>query len=325
MEALQYTSYGGGVAGLKHVKVPIPEPKQDELLVRVEAVSLNPFDWKIQKGMLRPIMPSKFPHIPCTDVAGEVVKVGSATKGFKPGDKVVAMLSPLNGGGLAEYAAVKANTTVHRPDEVPAAEASVLATTGMTAYQALRRVGGLTSRPIRNILITAASGGVGIMAVQLAKLLAPNSHLTVTCGARNFEFMRSLGADELLDYRTPEGASLKSPSGKKYDLIIDAASGIPWSTFAPNMSEDSKVVYLTPNLNSLLSVIIRKLTFSKKKAALLFTSQNKEDLDFLVHLVKEGKLKVKIDSKYPLTKADDAWAKCIDGHATGKIIVEPWN
>ncbi|CAI9107356.1 OLC1v1006687C1 [Oldenlandia corymbosa var. corymbosa] len=228
-----------------------------------------------------------------------------------------------NGGGLAEYAAVKANLTVIRPDTVSAADGASLATTAMTAYQALKTVGGLTTRPIQNILITAASGGVGIMAVQLAKLLAPSSHVTVTCGARNFEFMRSLGADEVLDYKSPEGASLKSPSGKKYDLVVDAASGISWSTFASNMSAKSKVVYLTPNGSSFLTVVLRKITFSSKQAAILFTAQNDKDLEFLVRLVEEGKLKVKIDSKYPLTKAEDAWAKCMDGHATGKIIVEP--
>ncbi|MBA0847127.1 hypothetical protein Goshw_013015, partial [Gossypium schwendimanii] len=117
--------------------------------------------------------------------------------------------------------------------------------------------------PEVNVLVTAASGGVGQYAVQLLKLA--NAHITATCGARNIDLVRSLGADEVLDYKTPEGVALKSPSGRKYDVIIHCAHNIPWSTFSANLTPKGKV---------------------------------------------------------PLSKAEDAWAKSIDGHATGKILVE---
>ncbi|EEF31289.1 conserved hypothetical protein [Ricinus communis] len=93
MHAVQYDKYGGGAAGLKHVEVPVPSPKKDEILLKLEATSINPVDWKIQKGILRPIFPRRFPFIPCTDVAGEVVEVGPGVKNFQTGDKVVAHLS----------------------------------------------------------------------------------------------------------------------------------------------------------------------------------------------------------------------------------------
>ncbi|KAK9992948.1 hypothetical protein SO802_022651 [Lithocarpus litseifolius] len=92
MHAVQYFGYGGGPSGLKYVEVPVPIPKKDELLLKLEATSINPFDWRIQKGVLRPFMPRKFPHIPGTDVAGEVVEVGSGVKSIKVGDKVVATI-----------------------------------------------------------------------------------------------------------------------------------------------------------------------------------------------------------------------------------------
>ncbi|KFK38785.1 hypothetical protein AALP_AA3G160300 [Arabis alpina] len=324
MHALQYDSYGGGAAGLKHVQVPVPSPKSNEVLLKIEATSLNPADWKIQKGMIRPFLPCKFPCIPATDVAGEVMEVGSGVKNFKAGEKVVAVLSHLTGGGLAEFVVASEKLTVKRPQEVGPAEAAALSLSGLTALQALTSPAGLkmdgTGKQV-NILVTAASGGVGHYAVQLAKL--GNAHVTATCGARNIEFVKSLGADEVLDYKTPEGATFKSPSGKKYDAVIHCANGIPFSAFEPNLSDDGKVIDITPGPKTMWTYAVKKVTMSKKQLVPLFMIPKAENLEFLMNLVKEGKVKTVIDSKHPLRKAEDAWAKSIDGHATGKIIVEP--
>jgi NADPH:quinone reductase-like Zn-dependent oxidoreductase len=219
----------------------------------------------------------------------------------------------------------KEKLTVARPAEVSAAEGAGLPIAGVTALQALTESAGIKldgSGQQANILITAASGGVGHYAVQLAKL--GNTHVTATCGARNIEFVKSLGADEVLDYKTPDGAALKSPSGRKYDFVIHCATGIPWSTFEPNLSENGKVLDLTPSAGSMMTCAVKKITFSKKQLVPVMANVNSEKLDSLVKLVKEGKLKTVIDSKHSLSKAEDAWAKSIDGHATGKIIVEPF-
>ncbi|XAR60929.1 NADPH:quinone reductase [Bertholletia excelsa] len=323
MHAVWYESYGGGASGLKHVEVSIPAPKKDEILLKLEAASINPVDWKIQKGLLRPLFPRKFPYIPVTDVAGEVVEVGAGVKNFKGGDKVVAFLGQASGGGLAEYAVAKESLTVSRPPEVSAAQGACLPVAGLTAHQALTQPAGVKldgSGPRKNILVTAASGGVGHYAVQLAKL--GNTHVTATCGARNIEFVKGLGADEVLDYKTPEGAALKSPSGVKYDAVVHCAMGIPWSTFEPNLSENGKVIDLTPGVSAMMTFALKKLTFSKKQLVPLLMNAKASNLDYLVKVTKEGKLKTVIDSTYPLSRAEDAWAKSIDGHATGKIVVE---
>ncbi|XP_057473308.1 quinone-oxidoreductase homolog, chloroplastic-like isoform X3 [Actinidia eriantha] len=297
----------------------------DEVLLKVEAASINPFDWKVQKGLLRPLLPRKFPHIPTAiDIAGEVVDVGSGVRNFKAGDKVVAILNAVNGGGLADFAVAKENLTVPRPPEVSAAEGAALPVAALTAHLALTQSAGVKldrSGPRKNILVTAASGGVGHYAVQLAKL--GNTHVTATCGARNMDFVKSLGADEVVDYKSPDGAALKSPSGRKYDAVIHGATGIPWSTFEPNLSENGKVIDLTPGVSSFMTFALKKITFSRKQLFPLLLIPKGENLDYVVKLVKEGKLKTVIDSKYPLSKAEDAWTKSIDGHATGKIIVEP--
>ncbi|ERN10086.1 hypothetical protein AMTR_s00013p00259510 [Amborella trichopoda] len=178
-----------------------------------------------------------------TDVAGEVVEVGSGVQNFKVGDKVVSMLNVINGGGLAEYAVASKTMTVKRPPEVSASEGAALPIAGVTALEAL----------------TKAAGGVGHFAVQLAKL--GNIHVTATCGARNIELVKSLGADEVIDYKTPK--------------------------------------VLVP----------------------LLVSPKGENLECMVGLVRDGKIKAVIDSKFPLAEAKEAWAKIMDGHATRKIIV----
>ncbi|KAG4979149.1 hypothetical protein AAZX31_12G002000 [Glycine max] len=325
MQAVRYDAYGGGPAGLKHVEVGVPSPKANEVLIKLEAVSINPIDWKIQKGLLRPLfLPRTFPHIPCTDVAGEIVEIGTQVKDFKVGDLVLAKLTHQYGGGFAEFAVASESLTAARPSEVSAAEAAALPIAGLTARDALTQIAGVKldgTGQLKNILVTAASGGVGHYAVQLAKL--GNTHVTATCGARNIDFVKGLGADEVLDYRTPEGAALKSPSGRKYDAVINCTTGISWSTFDPNLTEKAVVVDLTPNASSLWTAAMKKITFSKKQLVPFFVNVQREGLEYLLQLVKDGKLKSVIDSKFPLSKAEDAWAKSIDGHATGKIIVEP--
>ncbi|KAB2634346.1 quinone-oxidoreductase-like protein [Pyrus ussuriensis x Pyrus communis] len=312
MHAVQYNCYGGGASGLKHVSTPIPAPKRDEVCLKLEAASLNPSDWKVQKGILWPVFPGKLPHIPVNDVAGEIIEVGQGVKKFKAGDKVVALLNLFNGGGLAEFSVASERLTVARPPEVSAAESAGLPIAGLTALQALTQAANIKldgSGQQKNILITAASGGVGHYAVQLAKL--GNTHVTATCGARNIELVKSLGADE-------------SPSGRKFDAVIHCASaGIPWSTFEPNLSAEGKVIDISITPSALLTLVLNTITFSKKQLVPLLMNAEAESLEYLVKLVKEGKLKTVIDSKYALSKAEDAWAKSIDGHATGKIIVEP--
>lgn len=322
MKAIQYNGYGGGVEGLKHVEVPIPTAKKGEMLVKLEATSLNPVDWKIQKGYIRPIFPSKFPFIPASDVAGEVVNVGPGVQGFQPGDKILSMLNTRNGGGLAEYAVASVKTTVKRPPGVSVESGASLSTAGCTALQSIRDSAGVkldgTGKEI-NLLITAASGGVGQYAIQIAKLAG--AHITATCGARNINLVKELGADEVLDYKTPEGAALKSPSGRKYDAVIHGASHMPWSTFQPHLSPNGKVIELAPNFMSFATFLTKKLTFSGQQLVPLMMSPNANDLAYMANLVEEGKIKTIIDSKYPLHKAEDAWAKIMDGHATGKIVV----
>ncbi|XP_042374527.1 chloroplast envelope quinone oxidoreductase homolog [Zingiber officinale] len=322
MRAIQYDGYGGGAAALKHVVVQIPCPKEGEILLKVEATSINPIDWKLQKGMMRPFLPPKFPFIPGVDVAGEIIEVGDERTNFKQGDKVIAMLNLPKSGGLAEYAVAPVTLTVPRPSELAPAEASGLPTAAVIALQALKTAGvEFDGRNISsNTLITAASGGVGHYAVQLAKFAG--LHVTATCGSRNMELVKSLGADEVLDYKKPAGADLRSPSGKKYDTVIHCATGISWGTFEANLSAEGKVIDISPSFRSMFTSLCRRVMMSKKKLVTLLLEPKVEDIKFVVELAKEGRLRTFVDSKYGLEKAEEAWAKSMSGRATGKVVVE---
>ncbi|KAJ7533966.1 hypothetical protein O6H91_13G073300 [Diphasiastrum complanatum] len=321
MKVVRYSKYGGGAEALEYAEVPIPTPKKGEILVKIEAVSVNPVDYKIQNGFMKPILPSKFPYIPGTDISGEVLSIGSGVNGFQPGDKVVSWLDISAGGGFAQVATATLKTTVKRPQEVSAVDGACLPVAGITALQSLRDSAGVALDGCYkgNILITAASGGVGTFAVQIAKL--GGAHVTATCGARNIDLLKSLGADEVLDYKTSEGAQLISPSGRKYDAVINCASGIPWSHFQKVLAPRGKVIELSPSFKGLLTSAVKKVTFSKQKPVPFFMSANSKDLQILVDLVKEGKLKPVIDSEFPLERAKDAWHKSVEGHATGKIVI----
>ncbi|KAF3796024.1 putative quinone-oxidoreductase-like protein [Nymphaea thermarum] len=307
-----------------HVEIPIPVAKQGEVLLKLEATSLNPVDWRLQHGLLRPLLPLKFPFIPGEDVAREVIEVGPSVQNFKQGDKVVSMLSVLQGGGLAEYAVAKANLTVARPPEVSAAEGAGIVIAGLTALQALTKTCGLkldaSSRNVPpNILITAASGGVGLYAVQLAKLA--KAHVTATCGSRNVGLVKSLGADEVLDYTTPEGTALRSPSGRKYDVVLHCGPTTPWHTFEQVLTETGTLIELTPGVAHYVSAWLKKLMCSKKEYVPFLMVPTREELELLMGLLKEGKVKTVVDSTYPRALAHEAWARSMGGHATGKIIV----
>ncbi|KAG8057290.1 hypothetical protein GUJ93_ZPchr0002g23335 [Zizania palustris] len=323
MRAVQFDRYGGGAEGLKHVEVPIPTPKKGEVLIKMEAASVNPIDWKIQKGMVRPFLPRKFPSIPGNDLAGEVAALGGGVSDFKVGDKVIAINFP-SGGGFAEYAVAQASLTVARPPEVSSAEGACLPLAAVTALQSLRAAGvGLDARgggDPKNVLVTAASGGVGHFAVQLAS--QAGHRVTATCGARNLGFVGGLGADEVLDYGTPDGAALRSPSGRRYDAVVHCAPPFPWSVFRPVLADGGVVVDITPGAAAVLTALRQKVTFSKKRLTPLVFSPSKDDMELLVDMARRGMLKPMVDSSYPLSRASEGWAMSMAGHATGKVVVE---
>jgi len=323
MRAVQYSKFGGGASDLKHVEVPVPTPAKDQVLVKVEVASINPVDWKVvQKGTMKLIAPGKLPYIPATDMGGEVVALGPGVTSFAIGDKVSSSSGLPLGGALAEYAVTSIKTTVKVPGNVSALDGASLPCAGQTALQTVRDYGGLKldgSSQDKNLLITAASGGVGTYVVQLAKLAG--AHVTATCGPRNIDLVKSLGADEVLDYKTPEGEKLQSPSGKKYDVVIHCAGSPPFAVFKSQLAQTAKVVDLAPSAKGFLTLGWQTLTFASQKVVPFMLKPSAGDLALLANLVSEGKLRTVVDSTTPLSKAEQAWQKQSDGHSSGKVLV----
>lgn len=322
MRAVSYSAYGGGAEGLQHVELPVPKPKKDEVLVKVEACSINPIDWKVQKGLMKPVLPYRFPHVPGADIAGMVVSVGPGVTTFVPGDKVVSCLGR-GGGGLAEYAIAPISTTIKRRHEVTPVQGSAMGVSGFAALQSVRNSGGIDiegrSTEKKNLLIRAASGGVGTLAVQIAKL--GGAHVTVSCNLQNFELLRSLGADEVLDYEVLDGAAPASPSGKKYDVIINCGPHRPFPQYKSQLAHLGFVIDLNPSPKGLMTSAVHAFSLSKQKYFPFMHIPNCADMYLLFNLLHMRKLKIVIDSTYPLAKAQEAWARCMEGVAVGKIVI----
>jgi len=210
MKAIVIDDYGG-VDQLHLRELPDPRPQADEVLVRVRAAGVNPVDWKILQGQLRVILHLNFPFVPGGDIAGEVVSTGPEATEFKAGDPVIGFVELRRGGGYAELAVAKTTAVALMSPSLSFIEAASLPIAGCTALQALRDLGELSKGA--NALILGGAGGVGHLAVQIAKALGVKT--SATCGPSNIEFIRSLGADDVIDYSSKDFM-------ERYDMIFDA-------------------------------------------------------------------------------------------------------
>jgi NADPH:quinone reductase-like Zn-dependent oxidoreductase len=202
---------------LREADVPEPIVGAHDVLVRVEAAGLNPLDEKIRAGEFKQVLPYKLPLIPGNDVAGTVIRVGAGVRGFKPGDEVYARPGQDRIGTFAERIAVAEGDLALKPASISMHEAGSLPLVALTAWQALVERGRV--RPGQNVLIHAGAGGVGSVAIQLAKHLGAS--VATTASGSNADFVRELGADTVIDYRTQDFEQRLVG----YDLVLDSLGG----------------------------------------------------------------------------------------------------
>lgn len=214
MKAMVIRGYGA-VDVLKYEEVEKPNIKPDQLLVKVHASSVNPIDWKTRKGMLSILTGNKFPLILGFDVAGEVVEVGSQVTRFQVGDAIYGSTS-FPGGAYAEFAAIPEKLAAIKPANMNYQQAATVPLAALTALQALRNLGNIKSG--QKVLVNGASGGVGIFAVQIAKVLG--AEVTGVCSTRNLDFVRSLNADLVIDYTQADFTN----GNVQYDIIFDVVA-----------------------------------------------------------------------------------------------------
>src|SRR5918993_1243125 len=218
MRAFGFRRYGPPEV-LEALEVPLPEPGPKEILIRVAAAGVNPADWALRGGKLRPFVRLALPFVSGSDVAGVVEATGTGVSRFVPGEAVFAMTPTSTGGAYAEYVAVGADNVAPAPSGVSLGEAAAVPLVSLTALQALRDKAELAAG--EHVLIHGASGGVGTFAVQIAK--AMGARVTATCSGRNVELVRRLGADEVIDYTSEDATA----GGPRYDVVFGAVNTLP--------------------------------------------------------------------------------------------------
>lgn len=312
MKAMLYRRYGGPEV-LESADLPKPTPGPSEILIKVRATSINPIDWKIASGKLRLLMPAKLPQVPGFDVAGEVVEVGSAVSGFAVGARVHARLDKGIGAAAAEFTLASPAVTSVMPDNMDFASGAGLPLAGMTALQALRNLGGLSlSGSKQRVLVIGASGGVGHLAVQIAR--AAGATVIGICSGRNRAMVESLGAQEVIDYQQPDPYR----NLQACDIILDCV-GSPYREWTPYLTPSGAFVSALPGPAVILRGLCNAVTRHKVHAVML--KSNAPDLRSLDDLAAAGKLRVIVDQSFPLSALQAAWQRSISGRAAGKIIV----
>jgi NADPH:quinone reductase-like Zn-dependent oxidoreductase len=318
VKAIVYTEYGPPEA-LALREVPKPEPKEDEILVKIEAVSLNRSDWEmlIGKPLYARIGGLRRPgrQILGSDIAGRVVAAGSRHTRFRPGDEVFGdILGRM--GGLAEYVAVQGKVMAAKPPSLSFEQASTLPQAGVIALEGIQTKGRVQRG--QQVLINGGGGGTGVFAIQLAKL--HGAEVTAVDNAGKLEFMRSIGADRVLDY-----ARVDFTRGQeKYDLILDLVAHRSAFAYARALKPGGTYYIVGGSMTTLFQVLlagpfIRRRT--GKHVRLLAVNASRENLEAVTALCLEGKLRPVIDRRFRLSEAPEALRYLGEGRAKGKVIV----
>ncbi len=306
MKAIVINTYGNEDV-LNYVEVDRPEPKADEVLMKVHAAAVNPADWKIRDGMGERFG-FTLPLILGGDIAGTVEAVGDDVESFKQGDAVYGITVSSLSGGYAEYAVAKVDAIVPKPESITFEAAAAISVAALTAWQAMFDLAHLSSG--QKILITGASGGVGSMAVQLAK--AKGAIVIGTASGRNEQFVRDLGADEFVDYtRQPFEEVVKD-----VDVVFDTVGG---DTSAQAFQTLKKGGFLVAAPEPPSEEKARELGV---EAAWVFCKPNAQQLAEINRLIDEGKLKIHIETVLPLTEVKKAHQLSQSGRTRGKIVLQ---
>jgi len=317
MKAIVYEKYGSpDVIQLKDIEKPTP--KDDEVLIKIHAASVNAYDWHFLTadiflirfmggGLLKP----KNTRLGA-DIAGQVEAAGRNVKQFQPGDEVFGMVE----GGFAEYTCASESALALKPINTSFDEAAAIPMAAITALQGLRDEGQI--RAGQKVLINGASGGVGTFAVQIAKSFG--AEVTAVCSTGNMEQARSIGADHVIDY-TKENFTKK---GQQYDLVF-AANGYH-SLSAYKRALTPKGIYIMAGGS--MAQIFQSMLFGSmmsetggRKMSGVSAKRNQNDLVFIKELFEAGKVKSIIDKRYPLSEAAEALRYLGAGHARGKVVI----
>jgi NADPH:quinone reductase-like Zn-dependent oxidoreductase len=331
MKALIFNRYGKR-DNVTFADIPRPVPKPDEILVQVHAAGLNPIDYMIPKGTFRPILKFQLPATLGSDLAGVVVEGGNHVTRFKPGDAVFASSFDLGTGALAEFAIVPEHAAALKPANLDFVQAASIPMVGLTSWQALKERADL--KPGQKVFIPAGSGGIGTFAIQLAKYIG--AKVGTTTSTANVDLVRSLGADEVVDYKKQEFEDVL----RDYDAVLGTIRGDalekslrilkPKSTIVSLIGPPDAAFARARGMNRLMvfvfGLLSRKIIRHAKKRGVaysfLFAHPDGSQLAEIGELFKVGRIRPVIDKIFPFEQAKEALAYLERGRAKGKVVVK---
>ena len=311
---------------------PRPTPKPDEILVQVHAAGLNPIDNMIPKGTFKPVLRFQLPATLGSDLAGVVVEVGNRVTRFKPGDAVFASIFDMGTGALTEFAVVPESAAALKPANLDFVQAASIPMVGLTSWQALKDRARL--KPGQKLFVPAGSGGIGTFAIQLAKYLGAKVGTTTSTG--NVDLVRSLGADEVIDYKKQQFEQVL----RGYDAVLGTVRGDAIEKSLQILKPGSTVVSLIGPLDAafararglnffmvfLFGLMSRKIMRRAGKRgatySFLFVHPDGKQLGEIGELLKAGHIRPVIDKVFPFEQAKEALAYLEKGRAKGKVVVQ---
>jgi alcohol dehydrogenase len=330
MKAFVVERYGNN-DGVRLVDVPEPAPGAGEVLVRIHAASINPIDFKTREGKVKAILPYKLPFILGSDLAGVVERVGPGTSQFKVGDEIFGRASKLRIGSFAEAIAIAETDIAPKPASLDMATAATVPLVGLTAWQAFTERANL--RPGQKVLVHAGSGGVGTIAIQIAKHLG--ALVATTTSTKNVDGVRARGADIVIDYRKQDFGEMLHD----YDVVLDTLGGEALAKSVGVLRPGGKIVSISGppdpafakeiGANFLLAFAMRLMSLGIRGRArrrgvgydFFFMRPDGKQLRELGALIDAGKLKPIVDRVFPFEQTRDALAYVEAGHAKGKVAI----
>ncbi|KKS39632.1 MAG: NADPH:quinone reductase Zn-dependent oxidoreductase [Candidatus Gottesmanbacteria bacterium GW2011_GWA1_42_26] len=310
MKAVQVNAYGGPEVLEFKENISTPVPQKGQVLVEVHAVGLNPFDLKVLSGAYQKMIPLQFPMTFGGDLAGIITELGEGVSDLKVGDQVFGSAITLKGGSgaLAEFATAKAETIAPMPHLADFSQAAALPVAGLTAVEALADQANLQKD--QKILIHGGAGGVGHFAIQYAKHLG--AYVATTVRGRDADFVKGLGADEIIDYKTQAFAEIL----KDFDVVLDTIGGSVSDKSYQVLKKGGTLILLVSQVNEELAKTFGIKTIRQQ------TKTDSPQLKRLAELVDTGVIKIHIDRMFPLEQMKDAYTHLQSGHPQGKVIVK---
>ncbi len=310
MKAALYHRYGPPEV-LTIGEAPPPRLRRGWVRVRNRASGVNPVDWKVRMGRLWFLSGPRFPKIPGGDFSGEILEVGAGVQDLRPGDRVFGLTVAYAGGACAQELVVRAPWVGRVPDGISHVQAASLPIAGLTAFQCLRDLGRVG--PGSKVLINGGSGGVGTFAIQLGRILG--AEVTAVCSGRNADLVRSLGAHHVIDY-TAEDPFTTGP----WDLFFDAVAVASYPQARASLAPRGVYVHTDPRGKDFFWAMLTALTPGRRARGFLVRPRRR-DLEELVGMVADGRVRPVIDRELPLDEIVAAHSYLETGRARGKVVL----